>query len=90
MTVAPVILARLGDTVDDVVVLEWLVAVGATVQVGDPLVRVETDKVEVDIESPYAGTISELSVVVGEEVATGATLCHDRDDRMTGPLSRHP
>ena len=76
VTVAPVILARLGDTVDDVVVLEWLVAVGATVQVGDPLVRVETDKVEVDIESPYAGTISELSVVVGEEVATGATLCH--------------
>ena len=86
----PVVLARLGDTVDEVVIVEWLVAVGAEVQPGDPLVRVETDKVEVDVESPYAGTVSALSVAEGDEVPTGATLCHDRDDRMTGPLSRHP
>lgn len=72
---APVVLARLGDTVDEVVIVEWLVAVGAEVQPGDPLVRVETDKVEVDVESPYAGTVSELSVAEGDEVPTGATLC---------------
>ena len=71
----PVVLARLGDTVDEVVIVEWLVAVGAEVQPGDPLVRVETDKVEVDVESPYAGTVSVLSVAEGDEVPTGATLC---------------
>lgn len=70
-----VILQRMGDTVDSVVVLEWLVAVGATVAVGDALVRVETDKVEVDVESPFAGTVSALAVAVGDEVATGSPIC---------------
>ncbi len=75
MSDTPVVLARLGDTVDEVVIVEWLVEVGAEVQPGDPLVRVETDKVEVDVESPYAGTVSALSVAEGDEVPTGATLC---------------
>lgn len=70
-----VILQRLGETVDSVVVLEWLVAVGDSVTVGDALVRVETDKVEVDVESPYAGTISALDVAVGDEVSTGSPIC---------------
>lgn len=72
----PVVLARLGDTVDRVVVLEWLVGVGQQVAPGDPLVRVETDKVEVDVEAPIGGRVAELLVAEGDEVATGATLCH--------------
>ena len=71
----PVVLARLGDTVDEVVIVEWFVQPGAEVASGDALVRVETDKVEVDVESPWAGTVVELSVANGDEVPTGATLC---------------
>jgi pyruvate/2-oxoglutarate dehydrogenase complex dihydrolipoamide acyltransferase (E2) component len=70
-----VILKRMGDTVDSVVVVEWLVTVGDKVTVGDALVRVETDKVEVDVESPFAGTVTALTVAVGEEVATGSPIC---------------
>jgi hypothetical protein len=40
--IEPVRLARLGETVDEVVVVEWLVEVGAVVHIGDPLLRVET------------------------------------------------
>jgi len=76
MSREPVVLARLGDTVDEVVVVEWFVEVGARVAVGDPLVRVETDKVEVDVEAPVAGTVVELLAGEGDEVATGATICH--------------
>lgn len=68
-------LARLGDTVDSVVVLEWLVAVGDTVSAGDSLVRVETDKVEVDVESPFSGTVAELLVATDDDVATGTSIC---------------
>ena len=68
-------LNRLGDTVDEVVVIEWLVAPGDRVAVGDPLVRVETDKVEVDVESPVAGTVATLAAEEGDEVATGEVLC---------------
>jgi 2-oxoglutarate dehydrogenase E2 component (dihydrolipoamide succinyltransferase) len=73
--VEPVVLARLGETVDEVVVIEWLVEVGAAVQMGDALVRVETDKIEVDVESPFAGTVTEFLVEAGDDVATGATIC---------------
>ena len=70
-----VLLARLGDTVDVVVILEWCVEPGDRVAVGDPLVRVETDKVDVDVESPFAGTIVECLVSEDDEVATGSSLC---------------
>ena len=53
-------LPRLGDTVDEVLVLEWLVSVGSQVVQGDPLVRVETDKVEVEVESPLSGSVEEI------------------------------
>ena len=75
MSVEPVVLARLGETVDEVVIVEWLVTVGAVVQPGDGLVRVETDKVEVEVESPFPGTVTELLVAEGDEVPTGAALC---------------
>ncbi len=73
--IRPVTLARLGDTVDEVVVLEWFVEAGSSVEAGDALVRVETDKVEVDVESPYSGVIVDLVAAAGDEVETGATLC---------------
>lgn len=74
--IEPVVLARLGETVDTVVVLEWLVAVGDRVAVGDPLVRVETDKVEVEVEAPVGGTVVEHAVAEDDEVVTGSVLCH--------------
>jgi len=71
----PVNLPRLGDTVDEVLVLEWLVSIGSQVNKGDPLVRVETDKVDVDVESPFSGTVEEILVGVGDEIKTGALIC---------------
>ncbi len=68
-------LPRLGDTVDEVLILEWLVSVGSQISQGDPLVRVETDKVEVDVESPFSGVLEEISVNVGDEVKTGSLIC---------------
>ena len=68
-------LPKLGDTANEVLVLEWSVAPGATVAVGDVLMRVETDKVEADVPSPVAGTVAELRVEVEDEVAVGAPLC---------------
>ena len=44
-------LPRLGDTVDQVLVLEWIVEVGQIVAQGDPLVLVETDKTEVEVDA---------------------------------------
>jgi len=73
--ISRIVLPRLGDTVDEVIIIEWLVTAGEHVEIGTPLVRVETDKVEVDVESTHAGTVHELFVVEGDEVKTGSALC---------------
>lgn len=73
--ISEVPLPRLGDTVDQVVVVDWIVAPGATVAEGDPLMMVETDKVEVEVTAPFAGTIVELLVSEGDEIVTGTILC---------------
>ena len=66
---------RLGETVDEVALLEWLVAVGDQVEEGAELVLVETDKVETEVPSPVAGTVVELRVAEDAEVVTGQVIC---------------
>ena len=68
-------LPRMGDTVDEVVILEWSVNVGDTVKVGDPLMRVETDKVDAELPSPVDGVILELLVAPDDDVTVGTVVC---------------
>lgn len=65
---------KLGDTVDSVLVLQWLVSVGDVLAPDTPLIRVETDKAEIDVESSVSGVVRELLVGVGDEVATGVPI----------------
>ncbi|MDE0131993.1 MAG: biotin/lipoyl-binding protein [bacterium] len=66
---------RLGETVDEVVLLEWMVEVGDQVDEGAELALVETDKVETEVPSPVAGTVAELTVSEDAEVNTGDVIC---------------
>lgn len=66
---------KLGETAEQVVVLEWLAAAGDRVAEGDVLMRVETDKVDADFPSPVAGVITELLVAPDDEVAVGDPVC---------------
>jgi pyruvate dehydrogenase E2 component (dihydrolipoamide acetyltransferase) len=64
----------LGDTTKVAVVAEWLVAVGDRVEVGTPLMSVETDKVTTEVPSPVAGTVTERLVVEQDEIPIGAPI----------------
>ena len=68
-------LPRLGEAVVEILLLEWIVKVGQSVAKGDPLVLVETDKAEVEVEAPVGGTVVEILAEVDAEVETGAPLC---------------
>ena len=63
---------KVGDAVDEVVIVELSVAVGDTVAEGQILFVVETDKTNVEVPSPWGGTIREIKIAAGDEVATGA------------------
>jgi len=66
---------KVADSVDEVVVLEWQIEVGDQVLEGETLLRVETDKVDMDVPTPLSGTLVEILVQEEAEVATGTAIC---------------
>jgi pyruvate/2-oxoglutarate dehydrogenase complex dihydrolipoamide acyltransferase (E2) component len=66
---------KLAETTDTVVIDEWLVAVDDHVSVGQVLASVATDKVNVELPSPVAGTIRNFLVEAGDDVKTGDQIC---------------
>jgi 2-oxoglutarate dehydrogenase E1 component len=64
----------MGESVSEGIVSRWLKAVGDTVDEGEPLVEVTTDKVDVEVPAPATGTLTQIVAAEGETVAVGATL----------------
>ena len=62
--------------VEEVIVLEWTVETGATVETGQEVVIVETEKAEVALESPAAGVIEIVAPASDYEIPVGATLAY--------------
>ena len=67
-------LPDIGEGIAEGEVIQWLIAEGDLVEEDDPLVEVMTDKAIVEIPSPRAGKILQLSAREGDVVAVGATL----------------
>lgn len=64
----------IGEGLDEGIISEWYVDKGQTVEMGQPLVRMETDKVVTDIPSPKTGIIAALYGHVGETIHVGSPL----------------
>ena len=73
MSEKDLLLPDIGDF-ESVEIIEIHVAVGDTVKVEDALLTLESDKATMDIPSPFAGTIKQLSVAVGDKISTGSKL----------------
>jgi pyruvate/2-oxoglutarate dehydrogenase complex dihydrolipoamide acyltransferase (E2) component len=70
---------QLGNGVDSAVIQEWLVDVGESIERGDPLVVVETDKATSDLESPVSGTLVSVHAEEGTEVDVGEPLAEFKE-----------
>jgi multifunctional 2-oxoglutarate metabolism enzyme len=64
----------MGESVSEGIVSRWLKVVGDSVDEGEPVVEVTTDKVDVEVPAPAAGQLSEIVAAEGETVAVGAVL----------------
>src|SRR4051812_40443336 len=67
-------LPDVGEGLTEGEILQWLVAVGDTVTVNQPLCEVETAKAAVELPSPYAGTVAELKFEPGTTVDVGTPI----------------
>ena len=64
----------LGESIKEATVSKWLKQVGEKVDSDEPLVELETDKVNVEVPSPLSGTLSSIKVKEGSTVEVGALL----------------
>lgn len=68
-----VLIPDIGDF-RDVPVIEVLVKPGDTVSMEDPLVVLESDKATIEVPAPFSGTVTRLSVKVGDTVSEGTAI----------------
>ena len=66
----PINIPKLGVSMSEGTLVEWLVQDGDNVSEGQVLYRIETDKVENDVESPVAGVVR-ITGVEGETYNVG-------------------
>ncbi len=64
----------LGESITEVEIGEWLVAVGDTVLRDDPLVAIESEKATVELPAPEGGVIVEIVKQQGEPASTGEII----------------
>jgi pyruvate dehydrogenase E2 component (dihydrolipoamide acetyltransferase) len=75
----------------DIPVIEVLVGPGDNVAAEDPLVTLESDKATMDVPAPFAGTVAELKVNVGDTVSEGSLLLTlEVEADGTAPSSAEP
>ena len=69
-----IIVPTLGESVTEATVSKWLKVVGDKVDTDEPLVELETDKVNVEVPSPSEGILEKIDVKEGQVVEVGALL----------------
>src|SRR5690606_27068847 len=69
-----VTMPQLGESVAEGTIGKWLKQVGDQVAVGEPIVEVVTDKVNAEVPSPFAGTLTKILVEEGATVPNEAEI----------------
>jgi pyruvate dehydrogenase E2 component (dihydrolipoamide acetyltransferase) len=69
-----VTMPRLSDTMEQGTVVKWHIAEGDSVEMGDVLADIETDKATMELESFDSGTVAKIASGEGEKVPVGATI----------------
>jgi len=69
-----ILVPALGESVTEATVSKWLKQVGEKVETDEPLVELETDKVNIEVPSPLSGILSSIKVKEGDSAVVGTLL----------------
>ena len=70
----PIDMPQLGLTMEKGTILQWLKAEGEKLEKGQPVVLIQTEKVEYEVEAPAAGTLLKVVAKEGEELPVGGLM----------------
>ena len=71
---ANIVVPEVGESIVDARVAKWLKKPGDVVAAGDPLVELETDKIDLEVSAPQAGVLSRIDHEDGADVKVGEVL----------------
>ncbi len=69
-----IVVPALGESITEATVAKWLKNTGDSVDADEPIVELETDKVNLEVPSPITGVLSEINSKDGSVVEVGALL----------------
>jgi len=69
-----VVMPQMGESITEGTITKWLKQVGEKVERDEPLFEISTDKVDAEIPSPVAGTVSQIKVEAGATVAINTVV----------------
>ena len=69
-----IVVPEVGESIVDARVAKWLRSEGDVVAAGDPLVELETDKIDLEVTAPLAGVLSRIDHKDGADVKVGEVL----------------
>ena len=83
-----VTMPQLGETVTEGTILRWLVQVGDEVKEDDPILEISTDKVDMDLDSPFTGKVTKLLIEEGSVINVGEVLAEveTEEDSLLGSI----
>ena len=71
------IVPTLGESITEATVSKWLKKEGDAVEADEPIVELETDKVNLEVPSPITGTLTNINSNDGSVVEVGAFTWYD-------------
>src|SRR5229473_4069888 len=71
---ADIIMPKMGDAMTEGKVVRWYKKSGDVVKKGEPLLEIETDKVNLDLEAEQDGTLGNMAAEAGQMVEVGGVL----------------
>ncbi len=69
-----ILVPALGESITEATVVKWLKSKGDSVEIDEPIVELETDKVNLEVPSPVDGILSEINAKEGQVVEVGTVL----------------
>ena len=69
-----IVVPALGESITEATVAKWLKNTGDSIEADEPIVELETDKVNLEVPSPINGVLGKISASEGDVVQVGSTL----------------
>ena len=83
-----IILPAMSDQMTEAELLKWNIEEGSDVNKGDVIAEISTDKVDMDLDSPFTGKVTKLLVEEGSVVNVGEVLAEveTEEDSLLGSI----